>query len=149
MICDSCKTPITCGSLTCIRNLSVDDKNVKYSIDADKDRVPYGDKELDEFMHDQPKNFLWKKARSVLGSIINSPLMGIIISITPKPLRNMLKWLKERFKEPSTYQGVTVLASAIGFSISPDLWEAIASVGASVIGLIQVLKKDHKPEQGE
>jgi len=147
MICDLCKTPVTCGQLGCIRKLSVSDANINTNVDDSY--VEHGDKDLDEFMHEQPKKFSWKKARSILGAIMNSPVMGIIISITPKPFRNMLKWLKERFKEPSTYQGITVIASAIGFSISPELWEAIASVGASVIGLIQFIKRERQPEQGE
>ena len=51
-------------------------------------------------------------------------------------------WIKERFAEPSTYQGVVAIASAVGATISPELWEAIATFAVGLIGLIQVVKKE-------
>ena len=54
----------------------------------------------------------------------------------------MWKWIKDRLKEPSTYQGVTVLTSAIGLTLSPELWESIVTLAGAVIGLIQVIKKE-------
>lgn len=95
----------------------------------------------------KPKRvFSWGKTKGVLRKVMNSPIMGFIITITPKPFKDMLKWLKERFKEPSTYQGITVLAGAVGFSVSPEMWESVAAVAASIIGLIQVIKRERAKE---
>ena len=55
-------------------------------------------------------------------------------------------WIKKRFKEPSTYQGITAIASAVGVSVSPELWEGIATLAVSIIGLIQVIKKEKENE---
>lgn len=54
-------------------------------------------------------------------------------------------WLKSRLKEPSTYQGVTAIAGAIGVSVQPDLYESIAALMLAIIGVIQTIKKE-KPE---
>ena len=71
------------------------------------------------------------------------PIIDIAIFIINKrPITMIWNWLKERFKEPSTYQGVVAIASAVGASISPELWEAIATFAVGLIGLIQVIKKE-------
>ena len=57
-------------------------------------------------------------------------------------------WLKSRLKEPSTYQGVTAIAGAIGVSVQPDLYESIAALMLAIIGVIQTIKKE-KPEPEE
>ena len=54
-------------------------------------------------------------------------------------------WLKSRLKEPSTYQGVTAIAGAIGVSVQPDMYESIAALMVAIIGVIQTIKKE-KPE---
>jgi len=54
-------------------------------------------------------------------------------------------WLKSRLKEPSTYQGVTAIAGAIGVTVQPDLYESIAALMLAIIGVIQTIKKE-KPE---
>ena len=46
-------------------------------------------------------------------------------------------WLKSRLKEPSTYQGVTAIAGAIGVTVQPDLYESIAALMLAIIGVIQ------------
>lgn len=80
----------------------------------------------------------------VLIRFIQSPIFDIISSLTPKPIRIMLTWIKERFKEPSTYQGAATLAGAIGYTINPEAWDLIATAVLSVIGLIQMIKKEQK-----
>jgi len=55
-------------------------------------------------------------------------------------------WLKSRLKEPSTYQGVTAIAGAIGVTVQPDLYESIAALMVAIIGVIQTIKKE-KPEE--
>lgn len=64
--------------------------------------------------------------------------------VAPKPIYIMWKWIKDRIKEPSTYQGLSVLLGAVGVTLSPELWQEISTVIASVIGLIQVVKKEAK-----
>ena len=54
-------------------------------------------------------------------------------------------WLKSRLKEPSTYQGVTAIAGAIGVSVQPEMYESIAALMVAIIGVIQTIKKE-KPE---
>ena len=54
-------------------------------------------------------------------------------------------WLKSRLKEPSTYQGVTAIAGAIGVSVQPEMYESIAALMVAIIGVIQTVKKE-KPE---
>ena len=56
-------------------------------------------------------------------------------------------WLKARLKEPSTYQGVTAIAGAIGVSIQPDLYESIAALMLAIIGVIQTIKKEKKEDE--
>lgn len=67
-----------------------------------------------------------------------------INTVTPKPVRTMWEWIKKRIKEPSTYQGITVIAGATGVTLSPELFEAISAIVVSVIGLIQIIKKESK-----
>jgi len=55
-------------------------------------------------------------------------------------------WLKARLKEPSTYQGVTAIAGAIGVSVQPDLYESIAALMLAIIGVIQTIKKEKEDD---
>lgn len=89
------------------------------------------------------------KRRKVLKAIVNNPIVNAVITLTPKPVQNMFKWLKERLVEPSTYQGIAAVAGAIGVSISPELFEAIASTAVAVIGLIQIIKKEKASDSAE
>ena len=55
--------------------------------------------------------------------------------------KHFLDWLLERLGEASTWQGVTIVASAAGASLQPEVASQIAEVGASVFGLINIIKK--------
>jgi hypothetical protein len=68
-----------------------------------------------------------------------------VFIINKRPVTMTWNWLKARLKEPSTYQGVTAIAGAIGVSIQPDLYESIAALMLAIIGVIQTIKKE-KPE---
>ena len=71
------------------------------------------------------------------------PIIDLTVFIINKrPITMIWNWLKERFTEPSTYQGIVAIGSAIGVTLSPELWEAIASFAVGLIGLIQVIKKE-------
>lgn len=56
-------------------------------------------------------------------------------------------WLKARLKEPSTYQGVTAIAGAIGVSVQPDMYESIAALMLAIIGVIQTIKKEKEEDK--
>lgn len=55
--------------------------------------------------------------------------------------KQIIEWLLARFSEPSTWQGVTVVASAAGVNMQPELATQIATVGAGIFGLINIIKK--------
>jgi hypothetical protein len=55
--------------------------------------------------------------------------------------KQIIEWLLSRFSEPSTWQGVTVVASAAGVNMQPELATQIATVGAGIFGLINIIKK--------
>lgn len=82
--------------------------------------------------------------KRVLNKLLNHPILGFAIQFTPKPVRIMLLWLQERFKEPSTYQGLTTFGAVLGYSMSPEAWELTASVALGLLGLIQMMKKEEK-----
>ena len=56
-------------------------------------------------------------------------------------------WLKSRLKEPSTYQGVTAIAGAIGVTVQPDLYESITALMLAIIGVIQTIKKEKEDDK--
>ena len=55
--------------------------------------------------------------------------------------KQIIEWLLARFSEPSTWQGVTIVASAAGVNMQPELATQIATVGAGIFGLINIIKK--------
>lgn len=54
----------------------------------------------------------------------------------------MKKFILDRLKQESTWRGLIQLAIACGVGIRPDQAIALIAVGSSVIGAINVLKKD-------
>jgi hypothetical protein len=75
------------------------------------------------------------------------PIIDFTVFIINKRAVTMTwNWLKSRLKEPSTYQGVTAIAGAIGVSVQPDMYESIAALMVAIIGVIQTIKKE-KPEE--
>tara|TARA_R100001460_G_scaffold107260_1_gene155690 strand:- start:1495 stop:1872 length:378 start_codon:yes stop_codon:yes gene_type:complete len=56
-------------------------------------------------------------------------------------------WLKARLKEPSTYQGVTAIAGAIGVTVQPDMYESIAALMLAIIGVVQTIKKEKEEDK--
>ncbi len=74
------------------------------------------------------------------------PIIDFTVFIINKRAVTMTwTWLKSRLKEPSTYQGVTAIAGAIGVTVQPDMYESIAALMLAIIGVIQTIKKE-KPE---
>lgn len=68
-----------------------------------------------------------------------------VFIINKRPITMIWNWLKDRLKEPSTYQGITAIAGAIGVTVQPDLYESIAALMLAIIGVIQTIKKE-KPD---
>ena len=88
-----------------------------------------------------------RRTKKVLSRKNIVPIIDFTIFIINKrPITMIWNWLKDRLKEPSTYQGVTAIAGAIGVTVQPDMYEAIAALMLAVIGLIQTIKKEPKPQ---
>lgn len=58
---------------------------------------------------------------------------------------DMLKlYVVNRAKEASTWRGVIMLLTAVGLKITPEMADAIISVGIAVAGLMGMLLPDSK-----
>lgn len=58
---------------------------------------------------------------------------------------DMLKlYVVNRAKEASTWRGVIMLLTAVGLKITPEMADAIISVGIAVAGLVGMLLPDSK-----
>lgn len=56
----------------------------------------------------------------------------------------MLKRLKEYLKMPSTWRGVFMGAGLFGFVLLPEQQEAVTVSTMTLIGLIEILRKEEK-----
>ena len=54
-----------------------------------------------------------------------------------------MNWLIERLKEPTTWRGIIWLATALGVSLRPEVWEQIAAVGMALAGLVGVITREN------
>jgi hypothetical protein len=52
-----------------------------------------------------------------------------------------MSYVIDRLKEPSTWRGLIMLATAFGVNISPDLSNVIISVGVGGAGLVGVVTR--------
>lgn len=59
----------------------------------------------------------------------------------------IINFLLERLKEPSTWRGIIWLITAFGFALDPDQREAIVTTGMSLVGLIGVFTSEYKKPQ--
>ena len=58
---------------------------------------------------------------------------------------DMLKvYVINRAKEASTWRGIIMLLTAVGLKITPEMADAIISVGIAVAGLVGMLLPDSK-----
>ena len=53
-----------------------------------------------------------------------------------------MNWLIARLKEPSSWRGLIVLASIVGYKLDPTLQEAIVTAGVSLIALVEIIRKE-------
>ena len=117
-------------------------KKIK-AVTIDNRSVPQGNlKKVKETK--MPKVIRRKKVLS-RGKIIGI-LDFTVYLINKRAVTMTWNWLKSRLKEPSTYQGVTAIAGAIGVTVQPDMYESIAALMLAIIGVIQTIKKE-KPEE--
>ncbi len=56
----------------------------------------------------------------------------------------MFPYILERAKEPSTWRGIVLLATAGGLNVAPEMATSIIEVGIAVAGLLGILTKDSK-----
>ena len=52
-----------------------------------------------------------------------------------------MNYLLDRLREDSTWRGILMLLTAAGVSLDPSQANAIIAVGLSLVGLINVLRK--------
>ena len=62
-------------------------------------------------------------------------------------MKNVLENLLVRLKETSTWRGLIIIASIIGWSISPSDQEIIVSAGVGLIAAIEVFRREQKTEE--
>lgn len=56
--------------------------------------------------------------------------------------KTIVENLLERLKETSTWRGLVVIASLIGWTISPEDQEIIISAGVGLIAAIEVIRRE-------
>lgn len=57
---------------------------------------------------------------------------------------SILKWLKSRLKEPSTYKAISTVGGVAGIAVSPELAQEIALTVAAIISLIMFVEKERE-----
>jgi hypothetical protein len=55
----------------------------------------------------------------------------------------------DQLKQPSTWRGIVILASSLGYALTPDMGQAIIAVGLAVSGLIGILAGPDTPPPAE
>lgn len=53
-----------------------------------------------------------------------------------------MQYLINRLMELSTWQGIIATVTGFGVALSPELGEAIASLGVAVFGVVSVIMKE-------
>ena len=53
----------------------------------------------------------------------------------------IINTLLAKFSENSTWRGLSLIATAVGVKIEPELQEAILVAGLGIVGLINVVRK--------
>lgn len=57
-----------------------------------------------------------------------------------------MKYILERLKEPSSWRGLVLIATAFGVTLNPDLVSSIIAVGTGLAGVIGFALKDKVAE---
>lgn len=56
-------------------------------------------------------------------------------------------WLIERIKEPSSYNGLVLLAAGVGITISQEMAIQILALAGSLVGFIEFVKNERKKKE--
>lgn len=57
-----------------------------------------------------------------------------------------MKYILDRLKEPSSWRGLVMIATAFGVTLNPDLVASIIAVGTGLAGVIGFALKDKVAE---
>ena len=57
-----------------------------------------------------------------------------------------MKYIIDRLKEPSSWRGLVMIATAFGVSVSPELMDSVIAVGTGLAGVIGFVFKDKVAE---
>ena len=57
-----------------------------------------------------------------------------------------MKYIIDRLKEPSSWRGLVMIATAFGVSVNPELLSSIIAAGTGLAGIIGVVFKDKGAE---
>ena len=57
-----------------------------------------------------------------------------------------MKYIVDRLKEPSSWRGLVMIATAFGVSINPELLDSIIAAGTGLAGVIGFVFKDKVAE---
>lgn len=55
-----------------------------------------------------------------------------------------MNFIMNRLKQPSTYRGLAVLTGLIGYSVSPELADAIGLAVVALLSAIEIFRDEHK-----
>ena len=57
-----------------------------------------------------------------------------------------MKYILDRLKEPSSWRGLVMIATAFGVSVNPELIDSIIAAGTGLAGVIGFVFKDKVAE---
>jgi hypothetical protein len=68
---------------------------------------------------------------------------------TREKLRSLKCYVGDRLREASTWRGFTLIAAALGASVSPDKAEAIVILGLFISGAVGAMFPDRRTDKSE
>ena len=64
-------------------------------------------------------------------------------------MNEVISYIIERLKEPSTWRGIIWIVTACGFVLEPEQKEAIATAGMALVGAISIFMEKGNPRTNE
>jgi hypothetical protein len=58
----------------------------------------------------------------------------------------ILDWIVMKAKEPSTWVGLGTMSTAVGWQVSPEHWNVIATIGMGLGGLMATILSEKKSQ---
>lgn len=53
-----------------------------------------------------------------------------------------MNWIIRRFKEPSSWRGLIVIAGIFGVSMSPEMQEQVIAIGVAALSLVEIIRSE-------